>query len=159
MFNNRVSDEELMERLKDLGTFYHLDPNSEEKDYTFDLNLSFIDTKYNGLNDFRITDDGRILVGGPNEIIDIQVFDDGSFELGYCSSALVVTELENLQKLLSIVYGSIFSVELKRVDVGWVKYEVRIPMIRAYSIYQLEDYIKALRHVLVQILNNVRLDS
>ncbi|ARV05022.1 hypothetical protein [Enterococcus faecalis] len=158
MFNKRVNDEELMERLKDLGTFYYLDPNSEIKDYTFDLNLSFIDTKYNGFNDFRITDEGSIVVGSSSECIDIQVFDDGSFELGYCRSALVVTELENLQKLLSIVYGSIFSVELKRVDVGWVKYEVRIPMIRADNIYQLEDYVKALRHVLVQILNNVKLD-
>ena len=37
--NNRISEEELMENLKELGTFRWLVPEADEKDYRFQLNL------------------------------------------------------------------------------------------------------------------------
>lgn len=158
---NKCSDEELMEELKDLGTFYWLRPEDEEKDYRFALNLFPMHIEYNGYNDYTLNDDGSILAGTPPVTLDINVLDDKrfDFEVGLCSQVLAVSELGELQKLLSIMYGSPFSIKMERIKVGWVRYEITIPMLKCYSVYDLEKNIETLRHVIVQILNTVKLQG
>ena len=159
--NNRISDDELADRLQELGTFYYLDSGSEEKDYRFTLNLHDMHTPYNGYNDFTLNDDASFSVGGYSITIDVNVIDDPfyNFEVGLCSHGFAVAELDELRKLISIIYGSNFSVELERIDVGWVRYEVKIPMLKCHNEYDLEINIRTLRHLVVQILNNVKLQG
>ncbi|MGM0263215.1 hypothetical protein [Enterococcus sp. AZ134] len=156
--SNRISDEELMERLKKLGTFLWLDPEADEKDYRFLLNLNTPNLEYNGYNDFTLNKDGSYTVGSRNIVIDINVLDDNQFEIGVCHSIYNVSGLENLQKIISIGYGSPFSIKLEKRGVGWVSYSIKIPMLTVYSIYQLEKHIETLRYLLVQVMNTVKLD-
>lgn len=157
---DRVSDEELMEMFKELGTFYWLDPDAEEKDYRFLLNIHDMHTSYNGYNDFTVNDDGSVGVGVPYVTIDLQVINDEfyNYEVGL-RQGFAVSELSEVQKVISIIYGSNFSIELKRSNIGWVRYEINIPMLKCNCEYDLEINIRALRHIIVQILNNVKLQS
>ncbi|EOS7966679.1 hypothetical protein ACNZ61_002825 [Enterococcus hirae] len=155
---NKISDKELMKRLEELGTFLWLDPEADEKDYRFRLNLNMPNLEYNGFNDFILGKDGSYTVGGRDVVIDINVLEEDHFEIGLCHSTYNVSGLENLQKLVSIGYGSPFSIELKRRGVGWVSYSVKVPMLTVYSIYQLEKHIETLRYLIVQIMNTVKLD-
>ncbi|OTN83954.1 hypothetical protein A5819_003504 [Enterococcus sp. 7E2_DIV0204] len=159
--NDRISDDELIVRLKELGTFYHLNSDSDEKDYRFTLNLHDMHTPYNGYNDFTLNDDASFSVGGYTTTIDINVIEERhyNYDVGLCSYGFAVTELDELRKLISIVYGSNFSVELQRIDVGWVRYEVKLSMLKCHNEYDLEINIRALRHIIVQILNQVKLQG
>lgn len=156
--NNRISDEELMESLKELGTFRWLVPEADEKDYRFQLNLNMPNLEYNGFNDYTLNPDGSYIVGGRNAVIDINVLEDNHFEIGLCHTVYNVSGLKNLQKILSIGYGSPFSIELERRDVGWVSYSIKFPMLEVYSVYQLKKHVETLRYLIVKVLNTVKLD-
>lgn len=157
----RISDGKLMETLEELGTFYWLNPDAEEKDYRFALNLHDSHTEYNGYNDFRVNDDASFTVGGIWGVLDINVLDDPSYqyEVGLCSHSFAVAELGDVLKIISIVYGSDFSLELERINVGWVRYEIKISMLKSFDEYGLEKNIRTLRHLFVQVVNNVKLQG
>lgn len=156
--SNRISDEELMEKLKKLGDFLWLDTEANEKDYRFRLNLNTPNSEYNGYNDFTLNKDGSYIVGGRDAVIDINVLADDYFEIGLCNTIYNVSGLENLQRIVSIGYGSPFSIELERCDVGWISYSIKIPMLKVYSVYGLEKHIETLRYLIVHVMNNVKLD-
>lgn len=158
---DRMSDEKLIEMLEELGTFYWLNSDADKKDYRFCLNLHDIHTECNGYNDFTLNDDASFSVGKPWGIVDINVLDDEFYlyEVGLCSHGFAVAELGDVQKIISIVYGTNFSIELERIQVGWVRYEIKFSMLKCFGEHDLEENIRTLRHLFVQIINTVKLQG
>ncbi|EGO2715327.1 hypothetical protein IET03_002055 [Enterococcus faecalis] len=157
--NARISDEQLTEELKELGTFLWLDMEAKEKDYSFQLDLHAPDIEYNGYNDITLNKDCSYCIGGRGAVIDINILSDDYFEIGLSNTIYNVSGIENLQKIISLGYGSPFSINLQRRDVGWVSYKISIPMLKVYSLYGLKKHIETLRYLVVQVMNNVKLET
>lgn len=84
--------------------------------------------------------------------------DDGTFEIGKYRLNFFVAEYEELQKVISIFYGSIFSLRLERVLVNWVRYSITISLIRANNMEELKEYVRTLKYLLEKVYNEVKQD-
>ncbi|MBE9855109.1 hypothetical protein G8B32_10810 [Enterococcus faecalis] len=131
------TNELLIKELEDFGYFPFLE---DEKDsYSFELN--FLDSNIDTLS-----------------IIDINVNNDGTFEIGKYSLTFFVAEYEELQKVISIFYGTIFSLKLERILVNWVRYSITIPLITANNIEELKEYVRTLKYLLEKVYHEVKQD-
>ncbi|MGM0020256.1 hypothetical protein IGK80_001135 [Enterococcus sp. DIV0609] len=133
----KKTNELLIKELEDFGYFPYLE---DEKDSHF-FELNFVDSSIDELS-----------------IIDINVNNDGTFEIGKYSLTFFVAEYEELQKVISIFYGAIFSLELERILVNWVRYSITIPLITANTIEELKEYVRTLKYLLEKVYNEVKQD-
>lgn len=137
-----ISDAELKEALKDYGDFGWLEVSQRLKDkdnYSFalDLNTSSYDT-----------------LG----YIDIYPRDNGGYILEKCDDSFYVSELHEIEKLLSIFYGSDFSLNFRRIFVKWVRYEVTIPHIEIANLSDLKETVRTLKYLLEKVNEQVKRD-
>ncbi len=116
-------------------------PRSEidDKDYHFALNIN---------NDL----DKDLCV------IDIYPKDNGSYTIEKYGVSIFVSELQEIEKLLSIFYGSVFSLKFERVFVKWVRYEVTIPSLKVANLSELKETIRTLKYLLEKVDIQVNLD-
>jgi hypothetical protein len=130
-------NEILIKELEDFGYFPWLE--DEQDIYAFELN--FVDSSIDELS-----------------IIDINVNDNDTFELEKYSLTFFIAEYEELQKVISIFYGSIFSLNLERILVNWVRYSITIPLITAKNIEELKEYVRTLKYLLEKVYSEVKQD-
>ena len=72
--------------------------------------------------------------------------------------AFYVSELHEIEKLLSIFYGSVFSLKFRRIFVKWVRYEITIPEIEVSDISELKETVRTLRYLLKKVDEQVTRD-
>lgn len=132
-----LRDAKLKEALKEYGGFYMLE--QIEDDYLFEMKIN--DSIDNELG-----------------IIDIYPEDNGSFTLEKDRVRFYVSELHEIEKLLSIFYGSVFSLKFSRVFVKWVRYEVTIPRIKVADLSELKETVRTLKYLLEKVDKQVKLD-
>lgn len=132
-----LRDAKLKEALKEYGGFYMLE--EIEDDYLFEMSIN------NNID---------------NElgIIDIYPEDNGSYTLEKDRVRFYVSELHEIEKLLSIFYGSVFSLKFSRVFVKWVRYEVTIPRIKVADLSELKETVRTLKYLLEKVDKQVKLD-
>ncbi|WP_270245030.1 hypothetical protein [Lactococcus lactis] len=132
-----IRDADLKESLKEYGGFYMLE--EIEDDYLFEMSIN------NNID---------------NElgIIDIYPEDNGSYALEKDRARFYVSELHEIEKLLSIFYGSVFSLKFERVFVKWVRYEVTIPRIKVADLSELKETVRTLKYLLEKVDKQVNLD-
>ncbi len=109
--------------------------------------------KEHSLNDlFAYYIDLNIIPGHLDiNIIDVHMKTDGSLmlekrEVGFC-----VEELAELQKVLSIFYGSPFSLHIDPVEDLEPKYLIHIPPIHLNTLEELKAHIHALKRLLTKV--------
>ncbi|KSU21016.1 hypothetical protein [Lactococcus lactis] len=136
-----IRNEEMKEALKDYGDFGWLEDTQgkERDDYSFALDIN--NEPYDTLG-----------------YIDIYPQADGSFTLEKYGSSFYVSELHEIEKLLSIFYGSVFSLKFKRIFVKWVRYEITIPRIEVADLSELKETVRTLRILLKKVDEQVNLD-
>jgi len=128
-----IRNETLKEALKDYGEFGWLEDNSEKEDnYEFALDIN--DNTYDTLG-----------------YIDIYPKEDGSYSLEKWCSCFWISELHEIKKLLSIFYGSVFSLQFTPVGDKWVNYQVTIPEIKVKDLSELKETVNALRVLLISV--------
>lgn len=132
-----LKNEEMKEALKEYGGFYMLE--QIEDDYLFEMKIN--DSIDNELG-----------------IIDIYPEDNGSYTLEKDRVRFYVSELHEIEKLLSIFYGSVFSLKFSRVFVKWVRYEVTIPRIKVADLSELKETVRTLKYLLEKVDKQVKLD-
>lgn len=103
-------NEELKEALKDYGEFGWIEDN-----YLFALDIN--DNTYD-------------LLG----YIDIYPNEDGSYSLEKGCVCFWISELDEIKKLFSIFYGSVFSLQFTPVGDKWINYQVTIPEIKVNAL-------------------------
>ena len=109
--------------------------------------------KEHSLNDlFTYYIDLNIIPGhlGIN-IIDVQVKTDCSLMLEKREVGFYAGELTELQKVLSIFYGSPFSLHIEPVKDLEPKYLIRIPPIHLNTLEELQAHIHALKRLLTKV--------
>ncbi|AWN67125.1 hypothetical protein LL14B4_13040 (plasmid) [Lactococcus lactis subsp. lactis] len=128
-----IRNEALKEALKDFGEFGWLEDNSAKEDnYEFALDIN--DNTYDTLG-----------------YIDIYPKEDGSYSLEKWCSCFWISELHEIKKLLSIFYGSVFSLQFTPVGDKWVNYQVTIPEIKVKDLSELKETVNALRVLLISV--------
>lgn len=132
-----LRDAKLKETLKEYGGFYMLE--QIEDDYLFEMKIN--DSIDNELG-----------------IIDIYPEDNGSYTLEKDRVRFYVSELHEIEKLLSIFYGSVFSLKFSRVFVKWVRYEVTIPRLKVADLLELKETVRTLKYLLEKVDKQVNLD-
>ena len=90
--------------------------------------------------------------------IDICPLDNGSYTLEKYGVSFFVSELPEIEKLLSIFYGSVFSLKFERVFVKWVRYEVTIPRLKVADLSELKETVRTLKYLLEKVDKQVNLD-
>ena len=89
--------------------------------------------------------------------IDVYAFANGKFRLAKRCNSFFVEELEELQKLISIFYGSPFSLNIERINVIWPRYSVEIPTLIFNSLSELVEHVRVLNILLRKVSNIPRL--
>lgn len=136
-----IRNTELKEALKDYGVFGWIEEaqGKEEGDYTFALDIN--KWPYDTLG-----------------YIDIYPKDNGSYTLEKCGVGFYVSELQEIEKLLSIFYGSVFSLKFRRIFVKWVRYEITIPEIEVADISELKETVRTLQYLLKKVDEEITRD-
>lgn len=128
-----IRNEALKEALKDYGEFGWLEDNSAKEDnYLFALDIN--DNTYDSLG-----------------YIDIYPNEDGSYSLEKGCVCFWISELDEIKKLFSIFYGSVFSLQFTPVGDKWVNYQVTIPEIKVKDLSELKEKVNALRVLLISV--------
>jgi len=136
-----IRNAEMKEALKDYGDFGWLEDTQgkEHDDYSFALDIN--NEPYDTLG-----------------YIDIYPKDNGSFTLEKYGASFYVSELHEIEKLLSIFYGSVFSLKFRRIFVKWVRYEITMPEIEVADLSELKETVRTLRYLLKKVDKQVNLD-
>lgn len=81
--------------------------------------------------------------------IDLFILTDGLFLLE--KGNFFVEELDELQKVLSIFYGSPFSLSIEPMDVLWPRYHVCIQTVHLKTVEELKERVYALKLLLTKV--------
>lgn len=81
--------------------------------------------------------------------IDLFISTDGLFLLE--KGDFFVEELDELQKILSIFYGSPFSLSLEPMDVLWPRYHVCIQTVHLKTVEELKEHVHTLKLLLTKV--------
>ncbi|ETD05681.1 hypothetical protein N568_0101010 [Lactococcus garvieae TRF1] len=83
--------------------------------------------------------------------IDVYAFVNGTFKLAKKCNSFFVEELEELQKVVSIFYGSPFSLDIERINVIWPRYSIEIPTLTFNSLSELVEHVRVLKILLNKV--------
>lgn len=83
--------------------------------------------------------------------IDVYASASGEFKLAKKCDSFFVEELEELQKVVSIFYGSPFSLDIERINVIWPRYLIEIPMLTFNSLSELVEHVRVLKILLSKV--------
>ncbi|WP_242359006.1 hypothetical protein [Lactococcus petauri] len=90
---------------------------------------------------------------GPSSLgideIDLFIKTEGSFSLE--KGGFFVEELDELQKVLSIFYGSPFSLTFEPIDVLWPRYSVCIQTAHLKTVEELKEHVCTLKLLLTKV--------
>lgn len=87
--------------------------------------------------------------------IDVYAFANGKFRLAKRCNSFFVEELEELQKVISIFYGSPFSLDIERINVIWPRYSLEIPTQTFNSLSDLIEHVRVLNILLTKVHNKI----
>lgn len=87
--------------------------------------------------------------------VDVYAFANGKFRLAKRCNSFFVEELEELQKVISIFYGSPFSLDIERINVIWPRYSLEIPTQTFNSLSELIEHVRVLNILLTKVHNQI----
>lgn len=83
--------------------------------------------------------------------VEVYASSTGAFQLAKQSISFYVEELEELEKIISIFYGSPFSLEIERIHVLWPRYLIKIPLLELKSLPELIEHVRLLKILLSKV--------
>lgn len=83
--------------------------------------------------------------------IDVYASANWTFKLAKKCDSFFVEELEELQKVISIFYGSPFSLDIERINVIWPRYLIEIPILTFNSLPELVEHVRVLKLLLQKV--------
>lgn len=87
--------------------------------------------------------------------IDVYASANGTFKLAKKCDSFFVEELEELQKVISIFYGSPFSLDIERINVIWPRYLIEIPILTFNSLSELVEHVRVLKILLTKVYQKI----
>lgn len=83
--------------------------------------------------------------------VEVYASSTGAFQLAKQSLSFYVEELEELEKIISIFYGSPFSLNIQRIQVLWPRYLIEFPLIEVETLESLVEHVRTLKLLLEKV--------